>query len=85
MFLGLDSSTQSLSALVIDPARGEIVREVSVNFGAALPAAPTGPDPYNRLAELEGRLATFKHVWDTRFMLSLELAGFCRERGACPP
>ncbi|RYD45967.1 MAG: carbohydrate kinase, partial [Verrucomicrobiaceae bacterium] len=38
MFLGLDSSTQSLSALVIDPARGEIVREVSVNFGAALPA-----------------------------------------------
>lgn len=44
MFLGLDSSTQSLSALVIDPARGEIVREVSVNFGAALPAykSPSG-------------------------------------------
>jgi len=54
-------------------------------FGAALPATPTGPDPYNRLAELEGRLATFKHVWETRFMLSLEPAGFCRERGACPP
>jgi xylulokinase len=44
MFLGLDSSTQSLSALIIDPARGEIVREVSVNFGAALPAyrSPSG-------------------------------------------
>lgn len=44
MFLGLDSSTQSLSALVIDPARGEIVREVSVNFGTALPAygSPSG-------------------------------------------
>lgn len=63
----------------------EYARERVELFGAALPAAPTGPDPYNRLAELEGRLATFKHVWDTRFMLSLELAGFCRERGACPP
>ncbi len=44
MFLGLDSSTQSLSALVIDPASGTILREVSVNFGAALPAyrSPSG-------------------------------------------
>lgn len=44
MFLGLDSSTQSLSAIVIDPASGTIVREVSVNFGAALPAynSPSG-------------------------------------------
>ena len=44
MFLGLDSSTQSLSALVIDPASGAIVREVSVNFGSALPAyhSPSG-------------------------------------------
>lgn len=63
----------------------ESARERVDLFGATLPATPTGPDPYNRLAELEARLATFKHVWDTRFMLSLELAGFCRERGACPP
>ena len=44
MFLGLDSSTQSLSALVIDPASGTIVKEVSVNFGSALPAyhSPSG-------------------------------------------
>ena len=63
----------------------EYARERVELFGAALPAIPTGPDPYNRLAELEARLATFKHVWDTRFMLSLEPAGFCRERGACAP
>jgi xylulokinase len=37
MFLGLDSSTQSLSALVIDPATGTVAHEDSVNFGAELP------------------------------------------------
>ncbi|MCH7226370.1 xylulokinase [Haloferula sp. A504] len=51
MFLGLDSSTQSLSALVIDPASGRIVHEESVNFGTDLPQyrspsgfIPGGPD-----------------------------------------
>ena len=44
MFLGLDSSTQSLSALVIDPATGSITHESSVNFGSDLPSfnAPNG-------------------------------------------
>jgi xylulokinase len=37
LFLGLDSSTQSLSALVVDTARGAVVLEESVNFGKALP------------------------------------------------
>lgn len=37
MFLGLDSSTQSLSAFVIDPASGSVVAEESVNFGSDLP------------------------------------------------
>jgi hypothetical protein len=63
----------------------EYARERVEKFGAALPATPTGPDPYNRLAELAARVETFKHVWDTRFMQSLKLAGFCRERGTCPP
>ena len=63
----------------------ELAREYVDAFGAALPATPTGPDPYNRLAELEGRVEAFKHVWDTRFLPSLDLAGFCRERGACAP
>ncbi len=44
MFLGLDSSTQSISALIIDPASGTVVAESSVNFGNDLPqyAAPSG-------------------------------------------
>jgi xylulokinase len=44
MFLGLDSSTQSLTAVLIDPASGEIASQLSVNFGADLPqyGAPSG-------------------------------------------
>ena len=37
MFLGLDSSTQSLSAVIIDPANGQIAASCSVNFGMDLP------------------------------------------------
>jgi len=37
LYLGLDSSTQSLSALVIDTESAQIVLEESVNFGQALP------------------------------------------------
>lgn len=50
-FLGLDSSTQSLSALIIDTDSGKVVADKSVNFGARLPQynSPTGflpnPDP----------------------------------------
>jgi xylulokinase len=50
-FLGLDSSTQSLSAIVVDTALGRVVVDESVNFGSDLPgyASPQGvldhPDP----------------------------------------
>ena len=50
-YLGLDSSTQSLKAMVIDPSAGQIVASSSVNFGQELPAygCPEGvlanPDP----------------------------------------
>jgi xylulokinase len=37
LYLGLDSSTQSLSALVIDTEAGQVVLEESVTFGQALP------------------------------------------------
>jgi xylulokinase len=37
-FLGLDSSTQSLSAMVVDTDEKRIVLDESVNFGAELPA-----------------------------------------------
>jgi xylulokinase len=44
MFLGLDSSTQSLTAVLIDPASGEITCQLSVNFGNDLPqyGSPSG-------------------------------------------
>ncbi len=54
-------------------------------FAAALPAAATGPDPYNRLGELKARVEVFQHVWDERFLNSLKPKGFCREKGTCPP
>ncbi len=43
-FLGLDSSTQSLSALVVDTASGQVALDLSVNFGQELPEydSPTG-------------------------------------------
>lgn len=44
MFLGIDSSTQSISALIIDPSSGTVIAEESVNFGGELPqyGAPSG-------------------------------------------
>jgi xylulokinase len=46
-FLGLDSSTQSLSAIVIDSAEGRVVIDESVNFGNELPSygSPQGVLP----------------------------------------
>ena len=37
LYLGLDSSTQSLSALVIDSDAGQVVLQEAVNFGQDLP------------------------------------------------
>ena len=37
LFLGLDSSTQGLKAMLIDPAKGEIVATGAVNYEADLP------------------------------------------------
>lgn len=49
--LGLDSSTQSCSALIIDVANGTVIAEASINFGEQLPQynAPSGfiPDGEN--------------------------------------
>ncbi len=44
LYLGLDSSTQSLSAMIIDTASGRVVLDQSVNFGKNLPQyrAPSG-------------------------------------------
>ena len=51
IYLGLDASTQSMSALAIDATNGEVVFSASVNFGADMPNydSPSGylhnPDP----------------------------------------
>lgn len=44
MFLGLDSSTQSLTAVLIDPSSGKIAHTETISFGAALPqyGSPNG-------------------------------------------
>jgi xylulokinase len=41
LFLGLDSSTQSLSAVVVDLSTRQVVHEASLNFDKALPAYGT--------------------------------------------
>jgi len=44
MYLGIDSSTQSLSILIISPSSGTVIAEESVNFGKDLPSyqSPSG-------------------------------------------
>ena len=37
IYLGLDASTQSMSALAVDAVSGEVVYSKNVNFGADLP------------------------------------------------
>jgi len=54
MFLGIDSSTQSLTGLLIDPATGQIVQQTSVNFGSELPqfGSPSGFIPGGKDGEI---------------------------------
>jgi xylulokinase len=57
LYLGFDSSTQGLKAIIIDPARAEIVCSKAVNFGKDLPSyhCPGGvlenPDPLVKHAD----------------------------------
>lgn len=54
MFLGLDSSTQSLTAILIDPEAGQISCQLSVNFGAEFPNyhSPSGFIPGGKNGEV---------------------------------
>ncbi len=74
--LGIDSSTQSCSALIININEGKVVAEASVNFGAQLPQyhAPSGfiPDGEN------GEVHSDPLMWlDALDMLLEDLAGQC--------
>jgi xylulokinase len=61
MFLGLDSSTQSLTAVLMDRAAGQIASQLSVNFGTDLPqyAAPNGFIP----GAAEGQVHADPRMW----------------------
>ncbi len=71
--LGIDSSTQSCSAIVIDTQAGSIVAEASVNFGERLPQynAPNGfiPDGAN------GEVHSDPRMWLDALELVLEDLG----------
>ncbi len=61
MFLGLDSSTQSLTAVLIDPVSGTIPCQLSVNFGTEFPAyhSPSGFIPNG----VEGEVHAHPAMW----------------------
>ncbi len=69
MFLGLDSSTQSLTAVIIDPATGEITCQLSVNFGADLPqyGAPSGFIPGGENGEVHSKPQMWLDALDLLF------------------
>lgn len=76
LFLGLDSSTQSLSAIVIDTAEGRVVVDESVNFGSDLPKYES---PQGVLPNADPRI---KHSDPLMWVEALELLlGRVRERG----
>ena len=74
--LGLDASTQSFSALVIDVDQGIVVAESSVNFGEHLPHyhAPSGFIPGGE----QGEVHSDPRMWlDALELLLEELGGQC--------
>lgn len=79
MFLGLDSSTQSLTAVLIDPASGTITCQLSVNFGSELPEyhSPSGFNPGGREGEVHANplmwLAALELLF-TRLALAADLS-----------
>jgi len=73
---GIDSSTQSCSALVIDVFSGEVVAEASVNFGEQLPEynAPSGFIPGGE----DGEVHSDPGMWlDALELLLEDLAAKC--------
>jgi xylulokinase len=67
LFLGLDSSTQSLSAVVIDLDAGKVIYEKSLNFDAALPQFKT------KHGVLPGRDPLVKHSSPLLWAAALDL------------
>ncbi len=75
-FLGLDSSTQSLSAIVVDAQTGEVVADHSVSYGARLPGYGS---PHGFLPNADPRVV---HSDPLMWVEALDLLlGDLRERG----
>ncbi len=70
MFLGLDSSTQSLTAVIIDPASGKITCQLSVNFGTDLPqyGSPSGFIPGGADGEVHANPLMWLEALDLLFL-----------------
>lgn len=66
MFLGFDSSTQSLSAIILDPTSNRIHAEASVNFGKDLPAyqSPSGFIPGGENGEVHAHPSMWLEALD---------------------
>ena len=69
MHLGLDSSTQSLTAVLIDPAAGQITCQLSVNFGSDLPhyESPSGFIPGGENGEVHANPQMWLEALDLLF------------------
>ncbi len=69
MFLGIDSSTQSISALAIDPTSGTILFSETVNFGKDLPEyrAPSGFIPDGQDGEVHANPLMWLDALDLLF------------------
>jgi hypothetical protein len=52
---------------------------------AAPDPGPVGSDPANRAGELDVRYSVLMHVYDTRFVPSIPVGGFCVESNTCSP
>src|SRR5690606_21650437 len=76
-FLGIDSSTQSISALIIDPASGTVVADESVNFGKDLPqyGAPSGFIPGGENGEVHSDPLMWLEALDLLFATLSATAG----------
>ncbi|MBC7980616.1 MAG: carbohydrate kinase [Armatimonadetes bacterium] len=80
MFLGLDSSTQSLSAIIIDPASRKIIASHSVNFGRNLPQylSPNGFIPEGKNGEVHSNPLMWLDALDLLFRELSENADLSR-------
>ena len=56
--------------------------QLATTYGGALPLTAASADPANRLGEQKARVATLTRLFDERFMQSILLKGWCREKTA---